>query len=90
MKDFAKKFRRLDLAASDAETKEAIRELFAVHGEVVTVDRFFGFQQNNKRYFLVKFSRAIDANRVINQYKLRSFGFNNVLLELELKRNEAS
>lgn len=87
MREFTKKFSRLNQVGTDDEAVASISELFASLGEEVFVQRFFSFPSKDKRYFLVKFANAEDAIRVVNRYKLRSFGFNNVLLEFERKQN---
>lgn len=86
MREFTEQFSRLNQAETDAEAEASIGELFAPLGEVVLVQRFLSLPRKDKRCYLVKFANAKDANRVANQYKLRSFGFNNVLLELDLKQ----
>ncbi|HEX5362845.1 MAG TPA: hypothetical protein VFW59_01110 [Gallionella sp.] len=82
MQEFAKFYDSLHVLVSDGEVKAAIREEFFRLGLVANVERFFGLFGKDKRYFLVRFATTDDAIRTANQYKLRSFGFYGVLIEL--------
>lgn len=67
---------------SDGEVVEALKEFFAEFGAVGSAGRFFALGESDKRNYLVQFKNPADAIRVTNRYKLRSFGFDGVLIEL--------
>lgn len=73
---------RLSGLVTDGEVEAALRERFADIAPLASVSRFQGFQKQSKRYFLVNFQESADAVRLTNQYQLRSFGFNGILIEI--------
>ncbi|HEX5337714.1 MAG TPA: hypothetical protein VFW53_04685 [Gallionella sp.] len=72
----------LSRLASDDDVVEALKERFSEFGQVRRADRFFPPWDTSKRHFLLQFENYSDAIKVTNRYKLRSFAFNGVLIEL--------
>jgi hypothetical protein len=79
----------LSSITSDIEVSDALRNFFSVAGEINHVGRFYLDSQFWKseecvfRRFIVQFKRSEDAIKVINQYNLRSFGFDSVVVEIK-------
>ena len=82
MQSFLNLRSHLSTLASDNEVGFAFAEFFSSLGTVNSADRFFGLGEPNRRYFLIQFKDSADAMKATSKYKLRSFGFNGVLIEL--------
>lgn len=88
MQEFAKFYDSLHALVADSEVKAAIRENFSRLGLEANVERFFGVLEKDKRFFLVSFAKSEDAIRMANRYKLRSFGFYGVLIEMKVAQGD--
>jgi hypothetical protein len=82
MQHFLSFYVQLEKLESDGEVTAALKEFFAEFGAVGSAGRFFALGESEKRNYLVQFKNSADAIRVTNRYKLRSFGFDGVLIEL--------
>jgi hypothetical protein len=83
MQRFTGLYEQLSKLESDGDVANALKDFFSEFGVVGSVGRFFALGETDKRNFLVQFRNSADAIRVTNRYKLRSFGFDGVLIELE-------
>ncbi len=83
MQNFSTLFAQLSVLKSDSEIVIALKEYFSRFGAVIRADRFFLLDVANKRNYLIQFQYSIDAIKVANRCRLRSFGFNGILVELE-------
>lgn len=75
-------YKQLDQLESDREVVAALKDFFSEFGALGGVGKFLGLSESNKRKFLVQFRNSTDAITVTNLYRLRSFGFDGVLIEL--------
>lgn len=66
----------------DDEVVHILREFFSGQGEVSCACRFSVFEVGEARNFLIKFQSPADMIKVTSLYKLRSFGFDGVLVEV--------
>jgi hypothetical protein len=82
MQRFSRFYEQLAKLESDSEIVAALKEFFAEFGTVGSAGRFFALGESDRRNYLVQFKNSADAIRVTNRYKLRSFGFDGVLIEL--------
>jgi hypothetical protein len=67
---------------TDDEIARALHEFFAGLGMEGRVCRFPVFEIGGTRNFLIKFHDGADMVKVTSRYKLRSFGFDGVLVEV--------
>lgn len=67
---------------TDDEVAQALREFFSGLGEVSSACRFAIFEADDARNFLIKFQSPADMIKITSLYKLRSFGFDGVLVEV--------
>lgn len=67
---------------SDGEITMALKEFFSEFGAVSSANRFFALDEAGKRFFLIQFKEFSDAIKAVNRYRLRSFGFDGVLVEV--------
>jgi len=67
---------------TDDEVAQALREFFAGYGMVSSAGRFAIYEADDTRNFLIKFYDSADMIKVSSKYKLRSFGFDGVLVEV--------
>lgn len=82
MQRFSGFYEQLAKLESDDEVIASLKKFFAEFGAVGSAGRFFALGESDKRNYLVQFKNSADAIRVTNRYKLRSFGFDGVLIEL--------
>ena len=89
MQIFQEFYAGLSTLASDNDVMRALSSYFSQIGSVKHVERwnienkFLDIGGMDKRTFIVHFKKPIDAINAKNTYKLRSFGFEAVVIELK-------